>query len=356
MASSGDTSVTAYDQITLLEQAVRRCGKLIGSVSAEDMLSLQLELSMMLNAMVNKGVPLFTVNKQIYGLNLNQYLLPLLPDTIGLENVLYRYNNLPSGGTPAASTGNAANAFDQNLATACIQSAPNGNISYNFGTTTVVTTVGILINGTATLNPIYEYSQDGINWVTAVPAASASSTFTAGQWYWQDVAQPYSAPYFRVRETAGGTLNITEVVFGTSCNEIIITPMNKDDYQNLPNKNVTGEPLQYWFDRQIVPQLWLWRASMYSFNTLVIWNRRIIQNVGPFTDSIEMPNRMLDYVISGLALRAIMILPGADMTRFPALQAAFTLAEALAWDEERGSGPFFLGVDITVYTRGGGGY
>lgn len=358
MTTSGNLTVTAYDQITLLEQAVRRAGKEIGGISAEDMLSLQLELSMFLNAMINKGTPLFTVDKQIYGMNLNQNILQFTPDTISLINVLYRYNNLPEGGIPAASSGIAVNAFDQNLATACVQTAPNGNISYDFTDQTVVTTVGLLMNGTANLNPVYEYSNDGISWIEVIGPASAATTYTAGQWYWQDVSYPQSGLYFRVRETSGGTLNVTEVVFGTSANEILLSPMNQDDYQNLPFKNQTGRPLQYWLDRQIIPQAWFWPASQYSFNSIVVWRKRIIQNVGAFTNQIEMPNRMLDYVISGIALRALKILPSTDMSRLPMLQADFALAESLAWSEERASGPLFYSPMISGYTgySGGGGY
>jgi hypothetical protein len=357
--TSGDISVTAYDQTQLIELAGRRCGKLAGSMSAEEILYSQLELSMVLNQMVNEGVPLFTVNKQIYGLNINQYLLQLSPDTVDLQNVLYRYNTLPSGGTPSASTGNAANAFDQNLSTACIQSVPNGYIEYNFGTPVVIVTVGLLPNATGTLNPTYQYSVDGINWITSVAAASVSSTYTAGQWYWLDVVSPQTAQYYRILETSGGTLNVTELVFGTQCNEIIISPLNKDDYQNLPFKNAVGQPLQYWFDRQIIPQMWLWRASQFSFNTLVIWSRRIIQNVGALTDSLEFPNRFLDYIIATLAIRMAMIIPGIDLpTRMPILEQQFAMAKELAWREERASGPLYFGVNLSGYTgyASGNGY
>ncbi len=319
--TSGDISITQYDVTTLIEAAARRCGKLPGSLSAEETLDSRLELSMMINALVNEGCPLWTVNKQIYGLNLNQNILQFSPDTVDLQNVLYRFNNLPSGGVAASSAGgNAANAFDQNLTTACTQTAPNGNISYNFGTAVVIVTVGMLMNSTQTLNPIYEYSQDGITWVSSVPAASASSTFTAGQWYWQDVASPFSAPYYRVRETSGGTLDATELVFGTSANEIVLSRINKDDYQNLPFKNQQGRPLQFWFDRQIIPQAWMWPASMYSFNSIVVWARRIIQNVGNYTNSLQFPNRWLDSVIFTLASRMIYILPGVDLNRAPMLE------------------------------------
>lgn len=353
--TSGVINSVQYDVISLIEMGARRCGKLPGSLSAEETIDSQNELQMMLYSMVQEGCPLWTVDKQIYGLNLNQNLLQLTPGTVDLQNVLYRFNNLPSGGIPAASTGNAANAFDQNLATACTQTAPNGNISYNFTTPTVIVTVGILMNGSALLNPIYEYSVDGINWIQSVPVALQASSFVAGQWYWQDIALPQSAQYYRVRETSGGTLNVTEVVFGTSANEIILSQINKDDYQNLPFKNQPGRPLQFWYDRQITPQMWVWPASMYTFNSLVVWRRRELQDIGVFTNILEMPNWALDYVLSSLAMRMIMILPGADMNRLSILQQQQQAAKMLFWTENRPTGPLYFSPMISGYTRGGGG-
>lgn len=354
MASSGDLSITQYDQITLIEMASRRCGRLSGSLSSEETLDSQLELQMMLNSLIQEGIPLWTIDKQIYGLNLNQDLLQFSSDTVDLVNVLYRFNNLPSGGIAASSAGGiAANAFDQNLNTACTQTAPNGNISYDFTVQTVVTTAGMLMNSTQTLNPIYEYSQDGITWITAIPTVFAPSTYTKGQWYWQDVSAPQSALFFRIRETSGGTLDAVELIFGTSANEILISRLNRDDYQNLPFKNEPGRPLQYWFDRQIIPQAWFWPASQYSFNSVVVWRRRILQNIGAFTNSLEFPNRWLDSIIYSLAERMAYILPGVDPARIPLLQGKATAARNLAWTEERDASPYYLSPDISGYTRGG---
>lgn len=354
MTTSGTTNAVQYDVVSLIEMATRRCGQLPGRLSAEEVLDIKSELQMMLNSMIQEGTLLWTIDKQIYGLNLNQNLLQFSADTIDLENVLYRFNNLPSGGLASSSAGGIpSNAFDQNLTTACMQAAPNGNISYNFLTPTTIVTVGLLPNATGILNPIYEYSLDEISWVTAIVAASESSTFTAGQWYWQDVTAPQSAQYFRIRETSGGTLNVTELVFGTSCNEIVISRLNKDDYQNLPYKNQIGRPLQYWFDRQIIPQAWIWPASQYSFNSLVVWRRRVLQDVGTFTNTLEFPPRFLDTIIFSLAARILYILPGADLNRGPALEAKAAQARQLAWTEEHDHSDFFLTPIISGYTGGG---
>lgn len=356
--TSGTINFVQYDVVSLVEMASRRCGKLPGSLSAEEMLDSQNELQMMLSSLIQEGTPLWTIDKQIYGMNLNQNILPLTPGTVDLQNVLYRYNNLPSGGIPAASSGIAANAFDQNLSTACTQSAPNGNISYDFTVQTVITTVGLLMNSTALLNPVYEYSNDGIAWTEVISAASASSSYQQGQWYWQDVTAPQSGLFFRVRETGGGTLDIIEAVFGTSANEILLSRMNKDDYQNLPFKNETGRPLQYWFDRQITPQMWFWPASQYSFNSIVVWRRRELQDVGAFSNILEFPNRWLDTIIYSLAARMAYFLPSVDPARISLLEQKAIQARQLAWTEERDNSPIFYSPMISGYTgySGGGGY
>lgn len=351
MTTSGTINSQSYDVTSLIEMACRRCGQLGGRLSAEEALFCRDELSMSMNALINGGVPLWTVDKQIYGLNLNQNLVQFTSGTVDIQNILYRFNNLPSGGTAASSAGGtASNAFDQNLATACTQTSPNGNISYAFATQTIVVTVGLLMNATAILNPIYEYSVDGTNWVQSVPVAREPSTFVQGQWYWQDVTSPQSALYYRVRETSGGTLNVIEVVFGTSANEIILSRLNKDDYQNLPFKNQMGRPLQYWFDRQITPQMWLWPASQYSFNSLVVWRRRELQDVGAFTNTLEFPSRWLDTVIATLASRLIYILPGADLSCAPTLEQKAAQARDLAWTEERDNSPLYYSPMIGGYT------
>lgn len=357
MTTSNSTVPVTYDVTSLIEMATRRCGILPGRLSAEEVLDIKNELQMMLNSMIQEGCLLWTIDKQIYGLNLNQNLLQFSQDTIDLQNVLYRFNNLPSGGIAASSAGGIANnAFDQNLTTFCSQATPDGNISYDFTIPTTIVTVGLLPHVTGALNPVYEYSLDGITWVESIPAASQSSTFIAGQWYWQDVNAPQSAIYYRVRETSGGTLNVTELVFGTAANEILISRLNKDDYQNLPYKNQIGRPLQYWFDRQIIPQAWIWPASQYSFNSLVVWRRRVLLNAGDFQNTIEMPPRWLDSVVFSLASRIIYILPGADLSRAPILEAKAAQARQLAWTEERDNSPFYLGYEIGGYTNYGGGY
>jgi hypothetical protein len=355
MASSGLLNSVQYDVTSLLELASRRCGVLPGRLTSEEILLAQQELQFIINTLINDGIPLWTITKQIYGLAVNQITVPLSNGAVDLINVLYRFTSLtlPSGGIAASSAGgNAQNAFSQQLGVACTQTSANGNISYQFSTSTVVTTVGMLMNSTQTLNPVYEYSNDGANWFTAVPAASAPSIFIAGQWYWQDVPSPQLGLYFRVRETSGGTLDAAQLAFNTQSTEILISRTNRDDYQNLPNKSFIGRVLQYWLDRQINPQIWLWPASYQWLDCLVSWQRMEIQDVGTFQNSLSFPARWLDYVVWDLASRMSMIVPGVDPQRMPVLAAMATTAKMRAWTEERDASPVMLSPRIGCYTRG----
>lgn len=356
MASSGLLNSTQYDVTSLIELAARRCGVLPGRLSSEETLIAQQELQFIINTLVNDGIPLWTITKQIYGLAVNQNLLPLTNGTVDIvdENIFYRFTNqtLPTGGIAASSAGgNAQNAFSQQLGVACTQTAPNGNISYQFGISTVVVTVGMLMNSTQMLNPVYEYSADGVTWFTAIAAASAPSSYLSGQWYWQDVSAPQPGFYFRVRETSGGTLDAAQLAFNTQSTEINLSRINRDDYQNLPNKNFPGRVLEFWVDRQISPQLWLWPASYAWLDCLVAWQRMDIQDVGTFQNTLNFPQRWLDYVVSDLASRISFIIPGVDPQRIPALAAMATVAKNRAWMEERDKSEFTISPAIGCYTR-----
>ena len=358
--TSNQISSVSVDVITLINDAAICCGVEPGALTPENLDRANRNLYRGMLTMINRGIPLWSIQKIIMGLQINQKLLQFPVGTIDLRNVLYRYNVLPSNGQAYSSAGGiAANAFDGIGTNPCTQSSANGYIYYNFGQQVVIPTVGFLNNQTEALNPVYEWSNDGINWTFYAQASYAggmattfgAGTYNAGQWYWQDVNNPVAAQFFRLRETGGGTLNVTEMVFGTAANEIIISRLNKDDYQNLPNKNHTGRPLQYWFDRQIQPQAWLWPESGLLFNSLVCWSRRQLQDVGAYTDILEIPDRFIDAVTLDLARRMCLFLPGVDKTRIPMVMQEAKEAMDLATMEDRDASPVYYAPQISVYTR-----
>lgn len=121
----------------------------------------------------------------------------------------------PLNGTPTASGGVAANAFDGNPATSCAAGV-DGDIIYDFGdgVSKTIAQVGITSNSTTTLDLIFEYCNDSgtvlTNWETFSDPASQSYTASIPVMF---DATAVRARAWRVRETAGGTLDAQEVYF-----------------------------------------------------------------------------------------------------------------------------------------------
>lgn len=121
----------------------------------------------------------------------------------------------PLNGTPASSAGGvAANAFDDNPATACTQSAPNGDISYDFGegATQTIINVGFRPNSTQTLDLVFEVSDANFaNWEEI--AAPDADEYLVSTNYYFPLNAPVTGRGFRVRERGGATLTMQEVYF-----------------------------------------------------------------------------------------------------------------------------------------------
>ena len=92
---------------------------------------------------------------------------------------------------------------------------------------------------------------------------------------------------------------------------------------------------------------------MYSFNTIVVWARHMIQDIGIYTNTLSFPNRWLDVIVYELAFRLSMLLLGIDPQRIVMLKQMSADAKRLAWTEERDNSPSTISANISYYTRGG---
>lgn len=105
-------------------------------------------------------------------------------------------SDICTGGTPAASTGTAANAFDGSTSTSCDFTATTGTLSYDFGSgvTKAVNRLRMYCDGNngsiATFQ--IQYSSDGSTWYTAFSQSEALAWAAAG---WQDCYFKNDAAY-----------------------------------------------------------------------------------------------------------------------------------------------------------------
>jgi hypothetical protein len=357
MAYSGTIGTTVIDVQTLIDHGARRCGKLAEELTSEQQLSARESLYFLMSNLANRGIQYWAINKEVVGLTADKYIYELPLGSVDVLQALYRYMNRPTPNIPngyASSAGGIAdNAFDGNVDTVCTQTASNGNISVNYGTNNQVYigSIGYLPGATGTMSIIYEYSADGITWNTLVDLGSVD--VVNNEWIWTDIVAGQTVQYYRVRAYNGTTLVVREVYFGNNSTEIPMARLNRDDYTNLPNKNFTAnQPFQFWFDRTVPkPSIYLWPVPSDTFVQMTLWYSRQVMDVGALTDELEIPQRWYEAVVSMLAHRMAMELPGVAVDRIGYLEK---MADKYLFDaeqEERDRSPIFYSPNISPYTR-----
>jgi hypothetical protein len=361
LSTSGTVSTTVFNTGKLIDRAFGRCQLPPQKITGEYLSIAQDLLYLALSTLASKGVALWAVTKVILPVyDATQDILAPLGTVDILNANLRSVTQLQLGPSAAysSSTGTAANAFDNNLATACVQTAPNGFLQVQYSAVGQPVVFGILPNASAVWNVAIQTSSDGINYTTVY--SNTALTVVAGQWFWADVEGiPESGVlYVRLLAAGGTTLNVTEFVTGSSPQEIPIAKINRDNYANLPNKWFTGRPLQFWYNKtQPQPTLTLWPApaAQFTYSQIVLYTQRYVQDVGTLTQTVEVPQRWFLAVLTRLAKELMLMIPevAKDMSD---LDKTTLLQEdkdrwSEGWASETDSSPIMLRPMIRAYTR-----
>jgi hypothetical protein len=92
---------------------------------------------------------------------------------------------------------------------------------------------------------------------------------------------------------AGNSATITDVS---------LTKIDRSAYAALPNKGSTGQPSQYYVDRQINPQIYLYQApDAVTYTYLKYYYIARIEDAGAYTNTPDAPYRFLPCMVAGLA-------------------------------------------------------
>lgn len=331
MTTSGTVGLTQLDAITVIEHSARRCGVLSTVLTAEMLTSARENLFLILSAFVTQGLQLWCQQKTVYHIPGGIRWLLLNVGTVDLENVLLR-----------SLTANAATSLAPGTATY----SPAASVTV--GSATVEVPAG-------TYNFVLEGSADGVTWrqfgtFAVTPTVAGKIAFDS------DIVG--NRLFWRVRETLTGLVNFTSVTFNTDASEINMSPLNKDDYALMPNKEfMSTRPLQFWYDKQLPqPKLWFWPVPAYGVNSIcVVWAQIQLQDVGDLTNTIQVPQAWLDAVISELATRVWLELPKelvmADPDRYAKLTARAEKSLSDARDAETDGSPLRLVPRIGAYTK-----
>jgi hypothetical protein len=345
MSTSGTFNFGSTINDQFIIDSYERCGILPDLITAEQIQSAQRSANLVLSEWINRGLNLWTVKQSMLNLIPNQTAYTLPYPTSDVLEATIRSSQRNLGGTAFSSAGGIAqNAFDNNPATACTQTSPNGYISYNYGTNVqyAISLVGIQSNATLTYTLVCETSPDNINWTLAL--SIPAQTYTQGVNLWFVVPVPFNAQYFRVRETGGETLNVQELFFNTVLLDIVITRISRAEYIALPNKNQTGRPTSFYVDRQINPVIYLWPTPSPSYNNLFYTRVELMQDIGQLTNNSDIPQRFYDAFIAGVACKlALKYMP----QKYDILKIDYDNAYSLAGREDTERVPLRIYGDYT---------
>lgn len=149
-----------------------------------------------------------------------------------------------------------------------------------------------LTTGLRTLNRMLkEWQADGvsISYITegslSLVAADKDYTFGSGGDF---TTVPFEIESIRYRNSSGIDRPLFE--------------LSHDEYYELPNKTSSGEPNQWYYDRQRNGgTLYVWPVPSLSSGTLQFTYRRIVNDMDDTTNDLDLPQEWLDAVVYNLA-------------------------------------------------------
>lgn len=119
------------------------------------------------------------------------------------------------------------------------------------------------------------------------------------------------------------------ISYGTPTYDRLIFPISRTEYASYPNKNQSGFPTVFWFDRLIAPTFTLWPVpdSTYSY-TCNYYSCRQTQDTNlTGGQTVELPYRFLEAFTAGLAWKlSEMYAPAMEDKMFARYQRAWNIA------------------------------
>ena len=255
MATSG---TTAFDlQIDdIVEEAYERCG--LRTNSGYDIRSARRSLNLLFSEWGNRGIHLWKVklNQIIFTAGVATYSVPTQ-----VNDVLEAYIS-----STGATNGTLSSALTSSATTISLTDAS-----------------GFASSGTIQIGlEFITYTGKSSNDLTGATRGARGSTAVA------------HASGVAVQNISGQATSDT--------NDIALTKIDRSAYSALPNKLSTGQPSQYYVDRQTQPTISVYLAPDAStFTTLKYYSINRIEDAGAYTNNPDVPFRFLPCMCSGLA-------------------------------------------------------
>lgn len=126
-------------------------------------------------------------------------------------------------------------------------------------------------------------------------------------------------------------------VVDTAGNELVMTPMSRDEYMTMPLKSSTGKPTQWYYDPQLVNGVfYVWPVADNVTDVIKMTVRTPVQDFVNTDDTPDFPIEWADALHYGLALRLITVYDVPDKIGNHIKQMAMiTLQDADGFDREQ---------------------
>lgn len=100
---------------------------------------------------------------------------------------------------------------------------------------------------------------------------------------------------------AEDVVDLLDMVLRRSGTDYELTRISRGDYLDFPNKTDQGRPSQFYFDRQIAPEITLWQTPENSTDQLVYYYVQRIEDVDSLTNTTAVPFRFYPCMVAGLS-------------------------------------------------------
>jgi hypothetical protein len=359
LAYSGTYNQTKINVDQLISYAYRDAGKTAEEITPEYIDAGKQALFYVLQNSVNRGINIWLQEIVVLGAQTNQQVLPMPKNTVDVleANWIYIVNPTFSQTLPVSNPA-VYSLFDQ---------TGNANLDLHATTTLTDNYFGAAYSqgtrlfyvgfnayaplGAATYNLDFQVSNDGVNWTTW--ESFPSVTLADRQWQYYGINTTEIFYFYRLKNrSTTETFSLRAMQFAQSQQVIPMARLNRTDYFSLPNKQFPSQrTLQYWFNRQIDPEMYLWPVPNNNFQAFSLIIECQPQDVGSLTNELYMPDRAIAYFQAALSHKLSMQLPGVDMARVGYLEKIALDLRTQFEEEDRDKSPIYFQPNISYYTR-----
>jgi hypothetical protein len=359
LAYSGTYNQTKINVDQLISYAYRDAGKTAEEITPEYINAGKQALFYVLQNSVNRGINIWLQEIVVLGAQTNQQILPMPTNTVDVleANWIYIVNPTFSQALPVSNP-DVYSLFDQ---------TGNADLDLHATTTLVDNYFGAAYSqgtrlfyvgfnayaplGAVTYDLDFQVSNDGVTWTTWESFPSVTLADRKWQYYGINTTETFYFYRLKNRSTTE-TFSLRAMQFAQSQQVIPMARLNRTDYFSLPNKQFPSQrSLQYWFNRQIDPEMYLWPVPNNNFQAFSLIIECQPQDVGSLTNELYMPDRAIAYFQAALSHKLSMQLPSVDMARIGYLEKMALDLRTQFEEEDRDKSPIYFQPNIAYYTR-----